>query len=67
MFFSETVESYEIKVHTKAYGKMGMKIYTNELGHMTKTAKMAVMSIYSKHLKTFDSRNNGPMDLELDM
>ena len=32
----------------KAYGRMGMKIYTNELGHI---ANMAAMPIYGKHLK----------------
>ena len=29
-------------------GRMGMKIYTNELGHMT---NMATMPIYGKNLK----------------
>ena len=29
----------------KAYGRMGMKIYINELGHMT---KMAAMPIFGK-------------------
>ena len=46
-FFSETVGSFEIKVHMKAYGSTGMKICTNEFGHMT---KMAPMSIYDKNL-----------------
>ena len=32
----------------KAWGSMGMKIYTNELGHMT---NMAAMPIYGKNLK----------------
>ena len=36
----------------KAYGRMGMKIYTNELGHMT---KLAVMPIYGKNLKKYSS------------
>ena len=31
----------------KAQGRMEMKIYTNELGHMT----MAAMPIYGKNLK----------------
>ena len=31
----------------KAYGCMGMKIYTNEYGHMT---KVAAMPIYAKNL-----------------
>ena len=33
----------------KAYGRMGMRIYINELGHMT---KMAAMRIYVKKLKS---------------
>ena len=31
-----------------AWGRIGMKIYTNELGHMT---NMAAMPIYGKNLK----------------
>ena len=31
----------------KAYGRTGMKIYTNDLGHMT---NMAAMPIYGKNL-----------------
>ena len=30
LFFSETVESFRTKFLMKAYGCMGMKIYTNE-------------------------------------
>ena len=33
------------QVHIKAYGRMGMKICINELGHMT---KMASMPTYGK-------------------
>ena len=36
----------------KALGGIGMKIYTNELGHMT---NMAAMPIYSKNLKKSSS------------
>ena len=36
----------------KAYGRMGMIIYTNELGHM-KT--VAAMPIYGKNLKKSSS------------
>ena len=43
LFFSETVESFEAKFHMKTDGRMGMKTYTNELGHMS---KMAVVTIY---------------------
>ena len=46
----------------KAYGRMGMKIYINEMGHMT---KMAAMPIYGKKtLKFFFSRTNGLMALK---
>ena len=30
LFFSDTIESDGTKFHMKAYGCMGMKIYTNE-------------------------------------
>ena len=44
----------------KAYGRMGMKIYINELGFMI---KMAAMPIYEKKttLKIVFSRTNGLM------
>ena len=38
----------------KAYGRMGMKIYKNELGHMTNMAA----HIWKKTLKIFFSRTN---------
>ena len=41
----------------KAGGRIGMKIYTNELGHMT---NMAVMPIYGKNLKK--SSSSEPID-----
>ena len=34
------------------YGRMGMKIYINELGHIT---KMAAMPIYGKKIKKSSS------------
>ena len=37
-----------LRFHIKALGGIGMKIYTNELGHMT---NMAAMPIYGKNLK----------------
>ena len=42
--------SWEIgtKAHMKAKGRMRMKIYANELGHMT---NMATMPIYGKNLE----------------
>ena len=46
----------------KAYGRMGMKIFINELGHMT---KMAAVPIYGKKtLKIFFSRTNALMTLK---
>ena len=47
LFFSQTVGSFETKFYMKAYERMGMKIDTNELGHIT---KMAAMNIYGKRL-----------------
>ena len=42
-----------------------MKIYTNELGHMT---NMAAMPIYGKNLKkSFSPETNRPMTLNLSM
>ena len=52
-FSQETVGSYETKVHMKTYGRRGMKIYTNELGHM---AKMAAMPIYGKNKRAMRPR-----------
>ena len=46
------VGRFGTKVHMKAGGRMGMKIYTNEFGHMT---NMAVMPIYGKNLKKSSS------------
>ena len=43
LFVSKTVRRFATKVHTKACGRIGMKIYTNELDHMT---NMAAMPIY---------------------
>ena len=48
LFFTETVGQFGTKAHMKAKVRMGMKIYTNELGHMT---SMATMPIYGKNLK----------------
>ena len=38
----------------KAWGGIGMKIYTNELGHMT---NIAAMPIYGKNLKNLLLQN----------
>ena len=38
----------------KAWGRMEMKIYINELGHMT---NMATMPIYGKNLKNHLLKN----------
>ena len=52
LFCSETAGSFKTNVHMKTYVRLGMKIYTNELGYMT---KMAAMPIYGK--KTFFLQN----------
>ena len=51
-FSQKTVGSFGTKIHMKALGRIGMKIYTNELGHMT---NMAAMPIYGKNLKKSSS------------
>ena len=48
LFFSKTVRQFGTKVHMKALGRMGMKIYTNGLGHIT---NMAAMPVYGENLK----------------
>ena len=52
MFFSKTVGGFGTKVHMKTLRRIGTKIYTNELGHMT---NMAAMPIYGKNLKKSSS------------
>ena len=52
LFFSKTVGRFGTKVHIKAQGRMEMKIYINELGHLT---NMATMPIYGKNLKKSSS------------
>ena len=52
LFLTETVWQFGTKIHMKAWGKIGMKIYTNELGHMT---NMAAMPIYGKNLNKSSS------------
>ena len=47
LFFSGTVGSVRTKFHLKAYGRIGMKIDINELGHVT---KMTAMRIFCKNL-----------------
>ena len=48
----KTVGQFGTKVHMKAWGGIGMKIYINALGHMT---NMAAMPIYGKNLKKSSS------------
>ena len=45
----------------KAYGRMGMNFFTNELGHMT---MMAAMPIYEKKTMKVFSGTNGLMALK---
>ena len=42
----------------KAYGRMGMKIYTNEFGHLTNMAAMTMV----KSFKIFFSRTKKKTD-----
>ena len=55
--FSQKQLGVGTKIHMKALRGIGMKIYTNELGHMT---DMAAMPIYGKILKKSSSRE--PID-----
>ena len=52
MFFTETVGRFGTKIHMKAEVRMGMIIYTNELGHMT---NIATLPIYDKTVKKSSS------------
>ena len=52
-FYPKTVGQFGTKVHMKACGGIGMKIYTNELGPMT--TNMAAITIYGKNLKISSS------------
>ena len=56
-FKVKTVGRFGTKAHMKAKGRMRMKIYTNELGHVT---NMAAMPIYGKNLKNSSSQE--PVD-----
>ena len=49
LVFPKTVGQFGTKVHMKACGGIGMKIYTNELSHVT--TNMAAKTIYDKNLK----------------
>ena len=51
-FFSKTVGRFGTKVRMKAWRRIGIKINTNVLGHMT---KMAAIPIYGKNLKKSSS------------
>ena len=61
LFFTETVGWFGTKAHMKAKVRMGMKIYTNELDHMT---SMATMPIYGKNLKNLLLQKQQTDDLE---
>ena len=51
-FSQKQLGDLEPKLIMEAYGRMRMKIYTNELGHMR---NMAAMPIYGKNLKKSSS------------
>ena len=52
LVFLKTVGRFGTKINMKAWGRKGMKIYTNELGHMT---NVAAMPIYGENLKKSSS------------
>ena len=52
LLFTETVGQFGTKIHMKAEVRMGMIIYTNELGRIT---NMATMPIYGKNRKKSSS------------
>ena len=54
LVFLKTVGQFGTKVHMKAWGGIGMKIYINELGHLT---NMASMPIYGRNLKNLLLQN----------
>ena len=65
LVYRRTVGWFGTKIHMKAWGRIGMKFYTNELGHMS---NMVAMPIYGKNLKKiFFSRTNRLMTLKLCM
>ena len=45
LLYTDSVGRFGTKIHTKAEVRMGMIIFTNELGHKT---NMATMPIYGK-------------------
>ena len=57
LFFSEIVGCFGTRNHVKAYGRMGMIIYINELGHMT---HMAAMPISGENLQKSSPEPNDP-------
>ena len=65
IFFSETTGLIEAKFHMEPPWDEGMKVCSNDPGHMT---KVAVMPIYSKNLKKSSSRKiKRPMTLKFCM
>ena len=65
IFSSETTGEIEAKFHMESQWDGGTKVYTRDLGHMT---KMAAMPIYGKKLsKIVFSRTKRPMTLKLGM
>ena len=67
-FFSETEGWFETTVHMKISGRIGKKIYINELGHITKMAAFKDLAqIWNKPLKIVFSKTDWPMTLKLSM
>lgn len=61
-FFSATVMSFKTKLYMKAYRRIGIKIYTNELSHMT---VMTPRPIYNKNINSSVLQINWPISLKL--
>ena len=57
LVFLKNSWAFGTKIHMKAWGKKGIIIYTDEMGHMT---NMATMPIYGKNLKK--SSSSEPLD-----
>ena len=51
-FLKDSWAIWNQNLYIKALGRIGMKIYTNELGHMT---NMAAMPMYGKNVKKSSS------------
>ena len=63
IFFSETARPIKLKFYVEPSWLGGMKVCSQDLGHMT---KMAAMPIYGKNPSKIFSRTGGPISTKLD-